>query len=69
MSKFFNRLKKEEEIPVIEEQVPVWEDRIFWVETLQKIALPVLMNLNFLLPTSINVKPTRFNKPSYKNTG
>ena len=45
MSKFFNRLKKEEEIPVIEEQVPVWEDRIFWVETLQKIALPVLMNL------------------------
>lgn len=44
MSKFFNRLKKEE-IPVVEEQVPVWEDRIFWVETLQKIALPVLMNL------------------------
>lgn len=45
MSKFFGRFKKEEEIPVMEEQVPVWEDRIFWVETLQKIALPVLMNL------------------------
>ena len=44
MSKFFGRFKKEE-IPVMEEQVPVWEDRIFWVETLQKIALPVLMNL------------------------
>ncbi|MBO5152508.1 MAG: hypothetical protein J6B73_10165, partial [Methanobrevibacter sp.] len=45
MSKFFGRFKKEEEVPVVEEQVPVWEDRIFWVETLQKIALPVLMNL------------------------
>lgn len=45
MSKFFGRFKKEEEIPVMEEQVPVWEDRIFWVETLQKIALPVLINL------------------------
>ena len=45
MSKFFGRFKKEEEIPVMEEQVPVWEDRIFWVETLQKIALPVLMNV------------------------
>ena len=45
MSKFFGRFKKEEEIPVFEEQVPVWEDRIFWVETLQKIALPVLINL------------------------
>ncbi|MBE6509772.1 MAG: DUF2264 domain-containing protein [Methanobrevibacter millerae] len=44
MSKFFGRFKKEE-VPVVEEQVPVWEDRIFWVETLQKIALPVLMNL------------------------
>ena len=45
MSKFFGRFRKAEEIPVFEEQVPVWEDRIFWVETLQKIALPVLMNL------------------------
>ena len=45
MSKFFGRFKKEEEIPVFDEQVPVWEDRIFWVETLQKIALPVLVNL------------------------
>ena len=45
MSKFFGRFKKEEEIPVFEEQVPVWEDRIFWVETLQKIALPVIINL------------------------
>ena len=46
MSKFFGRFKKkDEEIPVFEEQVPIWEDRIFWVETLQKIALPVLMNV------------------------
>ena len=45
MSKFFGRFKKEEEEPSFDEQVPVWEDRIFWVETLQKIALPVLMNL------------------------
>jgi hypothetical protein len=46
MSKFFGRLKKkDEEIPVFEEQVPVWEDRIFWVETLQKIALRVLMDI------------------------
>lgn len=45
MSKFFGRFRKADEIPVFEEQVPVWEDRIFWVETLQKIALPVLMNL------------------------
>ena len=45
MSKFFGRFKKEEEEPIFDEQVPVWEDRIFWVETLQKIALPVLMNL------------------------
>ena len=45
MSKFFGRFRKEEEIPVVEEEVPIWEDRIFWVETLQKIALPVLMNV------------------------
>ena len=45
MSKFFGRFKKEEEEPIFDEQVPVWEDRIFWVETLPKIALPVLMNL------------------------
>ena len=45
MSKFFGRFKKEEEEPIFEDQVPVWEDRIFWVETLQKIALPVLMSV------------------------
>ena len=45
MSKFFGRFKKEEEIPIVEEEIPIWEDRIFWVETLQKIALPVLMNV------------------------
>ena len=45
MSKFFGRFKKEEEEPFFDEKVPVWEDRIFWVETLQKIALPVLINL------------------------
>ena len=42
---FFKRLKKEEKPPVIEEQTPVWEDRIFWVSTMQKIAFPVLSNL------------------------
>ena len=45
MSKFFGRFRKKEEIPEVEEEVPIWEDRIFWVETLQKIALPVLMNV------------------------
>ena len=42
---FFNRFKKEEKPPVIEEQAPVWEDRIYWISTLQKIAFPVLNNL------------------------
>ncbi len=42
---FFNRFKKEEKPPVIEKQAPVWEDRIYWVSTLQKIAFPVLNNL------------------------
>ena len=42
---FFNRFKKEEKPPVIEEQAPVWNDRIFWVSTLQKIAFPVLNHL------------------------
>ena len=42
---FLNRFKKEEKPPVIEEQAPVWEDRIFWISTLQKIAFPVLNNL------------------------
>lgn len=41
---FFKRFRKKEN-PVIEEQPPVWEDRIFWVSTLQKIAFPVLNNL------------------------
>ena len=43
---FFDRFKKEEEVPVIEEEPPVWEDRVFWVSTLQKIAFPVLNNLS-----------------------
>nr|WP_294998356.1 DUF2264 domain-containing protein [uncultured Methanobrevibacter sp.] len=42
---FFKRFKKEEEPPVIEEEAPVWEDRIIWVSVLQKIAFPVLNNL------------------------
>ena len=41
---FLKRFRKKEE-PVIEEQPSIWEDRIFWVSTLQKIALPVLGNL------------------------
>ena len=45
MSKFFGRFRKEEEPIIFDEQAPVWEDRIFWVEILQKISLPVLMNL------------------------
>ena len=44
MGKLFRRHKKEEE-PILQEQPPVWEDRIFWVSTLQKIAFPVLNNL------------------------
>ena len=43
---FLKRFKKEEEPPEeVVEEVPVWEDRIFWVSTLQKIAYPVLNNL------------------------
>ena len=46
MSKsFFGRFKKNEEPIIEDEEIPVWEDRIFWVETLQKIAFPILNNL------------------------
>ena len=41
---FLGRFKKNDE-PVIEEETPVFEDRTFWVSTLQKIAFPVLDNL------------------------
>ena len=44
MSSFFNRLKKKED-PIIEEKVPDWEDRIYWISILQKITNPVLNNL------------------------
>ena len=44
MSSFLNRLKKKED-PIIEEKVPVWEDRIYWISILQKITNPVLNNL------------------------
>ena len=44
MGKFFKRFRKQE-TPVVEEKPPIWEDRIFWVSTLQKIAFPVLNNL------------------------
>ena len=43
---FFKRFKKEEEPPIIEEESPVWQDRIYWVSILQKIAFPVLNNLS-----------------------
>jgi hypothetical protein len=43
-SSIFKRFRKKEE-PVIEEEPSIWEDRIFWVSTLQKIAFPVLNNL------------------------
>ncbi|MBE6499288.1 MAG: DUF2264 domain-containing protein [Methanobrevibacter thaueri] len=42
---FFKRFKKEEKPVVMEEETPVWQDRIFWVSTMQKIAYPVLNNL------------------------
>ena len=41
---FFKRFRKKE-TPVVEEKPSIWEDRIFWVSTLQKIAFPVLNNL------------------------
>ena len=41
---FLGRFKKKNE-PVIEEKPSVWEDRIYWVSVLQKIAFPVLNNL------------------------
>lgn len=40
----FKRFRKKEE-PIVEEQPPIWEDRVFWISTLQKIAYPVLNNL------------------------
>lgn len=40
----FKRFRKKE-TPVVEEKPPIWEDRIYWVSTLQKIAYPVLNNL------------------------
>lgn len=41
---FLGRFRKKEE-PVVEEEPPVWQDRIYWVSILQKIAFPVLNNL------------------------
>jgi hypothetical protein len=43
-SSIFGRFKKKEE-PIIEEEPSIWEDRIFWVSTLQRITFPVLNNL------------------------
>ena len=43
MGILFNRHKKDE--THIEEEPSIWEDRIFWVSTLQKIVLPVLGNV------------------------
>ena len=40
----FKRFRKKEE-PVVEEKPSIWEDRIFWVSTMQKITFPVLNNL------------------------
>lgn len=41
----FGRFKKNNNNQVIEEAPSVWEDRVFWVSTLEKIAYPVLSNL------------------------
>ena len=43
---FLKRFKQEEKPIIMEEETPVWEDRIFWVSTMQKIAYPVLNNLS-----------------------
>ena len=42
----FKRFKKEEKPQIIEEETPIWQDRIYWVSLLQKIAYPVLTNLS-----------------------
>ena len=42
---FFNRFKKKEEEPVIEETPNVIEDREYWISIMQKITTPVLTNL------------------------
>ena len=41
---FLGRFRKKDE-PVVEEEPPIWQDRIYWVSILQKIAFPVLNNL------------------------
>ena len=43
---FFKRFKKDENPEIADEQPPIWEDRIFWVSMLQKIAFPVLDSLS-----------------------
>ena len=43
---FLKRFKKDETPDIVDEQPPIWEDRIFWVSMLQKIAFPVLDNLS-----------------------
>ena len=55
----FKRFRKQE-TPVVEDNPPICEDRIFWVSTLQKIAFPVLNNVrkgdlkkNMVLESSI----------------
>ncbi len=45
MSMSFLKRFRKKETPVEEDKPPIWEDRIFWVSTLQKIAYPVLNNL------------------------
>lgn len=47
MSRFFGRLKKSNnDVPVVEQKVSVWEDRIYWINILRKIVRPVLENLS-----------------------
>ncbi len=43
MSSFLGKFKKSNEVVV--EEPTQWENRIYWVETLQKVAFPVLNNL------------------------
>ena len=47
MSNSFLKRFKKDDTPIIEEvEAPVFNDRLFWVSTLQKIAYPVLNNLS-----------------------
>ena len=43
---FFSRFKKQKTPEISEDKTPIYEDRIFWVSILQKIAFPIIDNLS-----------------------